>query len=63
MQDGMLYHIITNGQNIMPSYANQVTRYERWAIVNYIRVLQRAMNATEADMQLIKKETGANVQN
>jgi cytochrome c5 len=59
--DGMIYHIITNGQNAMPSYASQVTRDERWAIINYIRVLQRAENASESDLNEIKKETGNNV--
>ncbi len=58
--DGMIYHIITNGQNIMPSYASQITRDERWAIVNYIRVLQRAKNSTDSDLELAKKETGSN---
>jgi mono/diheme cytochrome c family protein len=50
----MIYHIITNGQNIMPSYASQVTREERWAITNYIRVLQRAKNANPPDLEMIK---------
>lgn len=54
--DGMIYHIITNGQNIMPSYAAQITREERWAIVNYIRALQRAKNASEDDIKMIKAE-------
>ena len=54
--DGMIYHIITNGQNVMPSYASQVTRKERWAIVNYIRVLQRAKNAIESDVKFAKSE-------
>lgn len=58
--DGMLYHIITNGQNIMPSYESQVTRDERWAIVNYIRVLQRAKNATDSDLKFAKEENGNN---
>ena len=58
--DGMIYHIITNGQNVMPSYASQITREERWAIVNYVRVLQRAKNASESDLTEIKKETGEN---
>lgn len=56
--DGMIYHIITNGQNAMPSYASQITREERWAIVNYVRVLQRAKNASESDLSEINKETG-----
>jgi mono/diheme cytochrome c family protein len=54
--DGMIYHIITNGQNVMPSYASQVTREERWSIVNYIRVLQRAKNATDSDLKYVKAE-------
>jgi mono/diheme cytochrome c family protein len=60
-QDGNLYHVIVNGQNVMPSYASQMTREERWAVVNYIRVLQRAKNASEADIQAIKKEPVTNV--
>jgi mono/diheme cytochrome c family protein len=56
MSDGMLYHIMTNGQNIMPSYAPQVTREERWAIVHYTRVLQRAKNASPTDIEEIKKD-------
>lgn len=55
-QDGTIYHIITIGQNVMPSYASQVTREERWAIVNYIRVLQRAKNASDSDLKLVKAE-------
>jgi len=54
--DGRIYHIITNGQNAMPSYALQISREERWSIVNYIRVLQRAENATNADIKEIKEE-------
>jgi mono/diheme cytochrome c family protein len=49
--DGNIYHVITEGQNIMPSYASQVAREERWAIVHYIRALQRAFNAKESDQQ------------
>ena len=60
--DGRIYHVITNGQNAMPSYAAQITREERWSIVNYIRVLQRAKNATNADIQEIKEESSSNVQ-
>jgi len=58
--DGMIYHIITNGQNAMPSYSYQVTREERWAIINYIRVLQRAKNAKPNDLAGINKESAKN---
>ena len=55
-EDGMIYHIITVGQNVMPSYASQVNREERWAIVNYVRALQRAKNATDSDLKFVKAE-------
>jgi mono/diheme cytochrome c family protein len=58
--DGRIYHVITNGQNAMPSYAMQITRKERWSIVNYVRVLQRAENATSADIKEIKEESSSN---
>jgi mono/diheme cytochrome c family protein len=38
----------------MPSYAAELTVDERWAVVHYVRVLQRAMNARDTD---IPKET------
>ncbi|MCX8057766.1 MAG: DUF3341 domain-containing protein [Ignavibacteria bacterium] len=51
MKDGGIYHIITDGQNVMPSYASQITEEERWAIVHYIRVLQRSLNPKESDLR------------
>jgi mono/diheme cytochrome c family protein len=67
--DGMMYHIIVNGQNIMPPYQSQTTIEERWAIVHYIRALQRAKNAKLTDLQTAqsvqsanKKETQTNVE-
>lgn len=48
--DGNIYHVITNGQNIMPSYEKQISRDDRWAIVHYIRVLQRSQNAKDSDL-------------
>lgn len=62
-EDGRIYHVITNGKNVMPSYAAQVNREERWAIINYIRVLQKAKNATEEDLELVKKESELNAAN
>ncbi len=50
-KDGRIFHIITVGQNTMPSYAQQITSEESWQIVTYLRALQRAMNATEEDMK------------
>jgi mono/diheme cytochrome c family protein len=49
--DGRIFAVITEGQNIMPSYATQLSVDERWAVINYIRALQRALNAKESDLQ------------
>jgi mono/diheme cytochrome c family protein len=49
--DGNIYHVITEGQNIMPSYAGQISRDDRWAVVHYVRALQRAHFAKESDVK------------
>ncbi len=49
--DGRIFHVITDGQNIMPSYSSQLNTDEKWAVVHYIRTLQRALNAKESDLQ------------
>lgn len=38
--DGRIYHVIADGQGIMPSYASHVPQNVRWQLVNYIRHLQ-----------------------
>lgn len=52
--DGRIFHVMTEGQNVMPSYAAQVTPEQRWAIVHYVRVLQRAGTPTKDDMVQVK---------
>lgn len=42
VSDGAIFHIITDGQGVMSSYAYQlVNENDRWAIVNYVRSLQK----------------------
>ncbi|MFA4924571.1 MAG: quinol:electron acceptor oxidoreductase subunit ActD [Ignavibacteriaceae bacterium] len=60
-QDGNIYHVIVNGQNVMPSYASQLSRDERWAVIHYIRVLQKAKNASPSEIIEAKKEILSNV--
>ena len=45
---------MTDGQNLMPTYASQIEPDERWAIVHYIRVLYRAKNPTAEDLKLLE---------
>ncbi|QDT95152.1 quinol:electron acceptor oxidoreductase subunit ActD [Gimesia aquarii] len=39
---GRLYHTITNGVRKMPAYGSQVTPEDRWAIVLYLKALQKS---------------------
>jgi mono/diheme cytochrome c family protein len=48
--DGRIYHSIMVGRNAMPSYAGDLTEEERWSVVHYVRVLQRALNARDSDL-------------
>jgi len=51
-KDYNIYHVITNGQNVMPSYEKQIPRDDRWAIIHYLRVLQRSQNAPDSDLEV-----------
>ena len=42
---GHLFNTITNGVRTMPSYGSQIPVDDRWAIVAYVRALQRARHA------------------
>jgi mono/diheme cytochrome c family protein len=48
--DGELYHVISNGRRSMPAYRYQVGEKDRWAIVAYIRALQRTQRGTMQDV-------------
>ncbi len=43
--DGELFDIVSNGIRTMPGYAHQLNESDRWAIVAYVRALQRAYNS------------------
>ena len=49
--DGRIYHVITMGQNLMPSYASQVAPGDRWAVIHYVRALQRSEHPTPEDLK------------
>ena len=50
MPDGQLFNRITYGYNTMGAYGPNVTVEDRWAIIAYIRALQRSQNGTLADV-------------
>jgi mono/diheme cytochrome c family protein len=48
--DGDIFNVITNGRRSMPAYRFQITVADRWAIIAYVRALQRAAHATKSDV-------------
>ncbi len=50
MADGEIFNTITNGKNTMLAYGPNIIVADRWAIIAYLRALQRSQNATEADV-------------
>ena len=64
--DGYMYDVITNGVRNMPSYAQQIPVRDRWAIVAYVRALQRSQNTEveslpESVRARIEQETGVTI--
>jgi len=51
IEDGYIYSTIANGIRNMPSYAHQIEVEDRWAIVSYVRALQRSQYVPENEMQ------------
>jgi mono/diheme cytochrome c family protein len=47
--DGRIFNVISRGQNLMPSYASQILPEDRWAVIYYVRALQRASRPMAAD--------------
>lgn len=59
--DGYIYDVITNGIRTMPEYAQQIPVADRWAIVAYVRALQRSQHAAEGDVpaDIIQNQAGS----
>jgi mono/diheme cytochrome c family protein len=49
-KDGHYFDVITKGIRNMPAYRYQISTLDRWAIVDYVRALQRSQNATIKDI-------------
>ncbi len=50
MPDGEIYNTITKGKGQMMGYGANLSPEDRWAVVAYIRALQRSQNASAADV-------------
>ncbi|MEN9841969.1 MAG: hypothetical protein RL376_1769 [Verrucomicrobiota bacterium] len=50
MAEGEIFNTITMGKNTMFSYADKIEPSDRWAVIAYVRALQRSQTATSADV-------------
>jgi mono/diheme cytochrome c family protein len=50
MSDGEIFNTITNGKNTMMAYGSNIVVSDRWAIIAYLRALQRSQHAAIADV-------------
>jgi mono/diheme cytochrome c family protein len=50
MADGEIFDTITHGKNTMMAYGPRVPVADRWAIISYLRALQRSQNASASDV-------------
>jgi mono/diheme cytochrome c family protein len=48
--DGKIFWVITKGKNAMPGHEADLEPAQRWAVVHYLRALQRARNAKDEDL-------------
>ena len=59
MPEGELFNTITNGKGLMGYYRDKLTVEDRWAVIAYMRVLQRSQNASIDDVpQANRKDLG-----
>jgi mono/diheme cytochrome c family protein len=57
MPDGQIFNTITRGKSTMGAYGPNIAVKDRWAIIAYIRVLQRSRNGGVGDVPVeIRKE-------
>jgi len=45
--DGYIYGMIRVGRGLMPAYGHQISHFDRWNIVNYVRQLQQTYNTSQ----------------
>jgi hypothetical protein len=54
--EGLYFEVITNGYRYMYGYGSRIPAEDRWAIIAYMRALQRSQQATLADVPAEERE-------
>jgi mono/diheme cytochrome c family protein len=62
MPEGEIFNTITNGKNTMLPYADKLVPEDRWAVVAYVRALQRAQQGAVADVTDAAERTKLGIQ-
>jgi len=52
MAEGEIFNTITNGKNTMSPYADKLSPDDRWAVIAYVRALQRAHHGSIDEVPL-----------
>jgi hypothetical protein len=55
--DGFFFAAMTQGYGYMPSFAGEIPEDERWAVVAYVRALQKARNVRFDDLSGAEKSS------
>jgi mono/diheme cytochrome c family protein len=55
LAEGEIFNVITQGKGNMLSYADKLPADDRWAVIAYVRALQRAAHTTTADVPAAHK--------
>jgi len=55
VEDGYLFDVITNGKGLMLPFNDRISPEERWAIVLYVRALQRSQNADAKELSAAQR--------
>ena len=61
MTDGTMFHSIQYGKNSMGSYASQLSRLQRWQIIQYVRTLQPKAESAKGEASAAPKADSAAV--
>ena len=56
--DGYIYGMIREGRGLMPAYGHRMTHFDRWDVVNYLRVLQGVVPAVQPPAAGVPEEAG-----
>lgn len=59
LPEGKMFHTLTYGKGLMGQHASQLTQFERWQVIQYIKCLQQGITEPEFDANDMLKLTAA----